>query len=271
MDTTVANEVKAMAKAFQERITVKPVEEPVRSASGNGYELCEPDCPVCGGGGWVRNDVPITHSMFGKLSPCPKSNPFKRYAKILGISLEDRKLSWRNSVVETQGVIRAVHAVKKTLERGYGWVYLWGDYGLAKTLILKVALVEYIQATRQPASYLRMVEILDHLRGAFDADNPSLESQARLDMYAELPLLCIDEFEKVKNTEWASERRFVLMDRRYEQACREKSITLMASNSDPRTLEGYLADRIFDGRFEVVQLTGKSLRPAMRYKVEQDA
>lgn len=265
MDTTVAQEALKMAQRFQESINVAPVEQPVRSQN-DGYCLCDPDCPQCGGRGWLRNDVPVSHPMFGRLSPCPRSDPFKRYSKILGISPEERELTWAKVILDSQSLVKAVNAVKKTLERGYGWVYLWGDYGLAKTLIMKIALVEYCKASRQPASYIRMVEILDHLRGAFDAQSPSEESQARLDMWADLPLLCIDEFEKVKSTEWASERRFVLMDRRYEQACREKAITLMASNADPATLEGYLADRVHDGRFEVVMLTGKSKRPAMKYR-----
>jgi DNA replication protein DnaC len=113
---------------------------------------------------------------------------------------------------------------------------------------------EFCRATRQPASYTRMAEIIDHLRGSFDAKNPSEESTARLDMWSELPFLAIDEFDRVRSTEYATERRFVLMDRRYEQACRQRSITLMASNCTPDDLEGYLADRIYDGRFKVVHL-----------------
>lgn len=182
----------------------------------------------------------------------------------MGLSSEDHKLTWQN-VIAKDNVMSGVKAVQRVIEKGYGWVFLWGDYGLAKTLILKIALVEYARATHKPGSYVRMAEIIDHLRGAFDAKNPSEESVSRLDTWSSLPFLAIDELDKVRETEYSTERRFVLMDRRYEDACRQKSITVMASNVAPSSFEGYLADRIHDGRFEVVELKGKSARPMMTY------
>jgi len=224
--------------------------------------LCEADCSICGGMGWIRQDLPPSDPKFGKLQPCPNSDPFKRYGGLMGLDTSEHGLSWQ-AILDYSDAKKAANTVQDTLKSGSGWVFLWGDYGLAKTLILKVALAEFCRKTRKPASYIRMAELIDHLRGAFDANNPSEESQARLNMWADLPLLCIDEFDRVRNTEYASERRFVLMDRRYEQATRGKSITLMASNSSPDMLDGYLADRIRDGRFQVVKLTGRSARPLM--------
>jgi DNA replication protein DnaC len=221
--------------------------------------LCKTDCPTCHGLRFVRSDAKMGETDFGKIFPCPQSDPFKRYNKLLGLIGDEQKLSW-TSIAEDASVMKGVNAVRNAIERGYGWVFLWGSYGLAKTLILKVAVAEYVRATRNPASYLRMAEIIDHLRGAFDAQDPSSESARRLDIWSDLPLLCIDEFDRIRNTEYAVERRFVLMDRRYEQACRQNSVTLMASNTDPDSMEGYLTDRIHDGRFAIVHLTGKSVR-----------
>lgn len=263
METTLKDQLKR----FQDRINLNSSPQPDSAKivwlDEQAY-LCEPDCPVCHGIGYIRYDVPVGDPSFGRMFPCPHSDPFKRYAGLMGLSTEDQKLSW-DSVINKDNVMTGVKAVKKILGQGYGWVFLWGDYGLAKTLILKIALVEYARETRKPCSYVRMAEIIDHLRGAFDAKNPSEESSARLETWSSLPFLAIDEFDRVRETEYATERRFVLMDRRYESACRQKSITIMASNASPSTLEGYLSDRIFDGRFEVVQLQGKSTRPMMTY------
>ena len=66
-----------------------------------------------------------------------------------------------------------------------------------------------------------------------------------------LPVHQVDEIERVKNTEWARERIFQIIDRRYSAAEVRRSVTLMASNSSPDDLDGYLASRACDGRFKV--------------------
>jgi hypothetical protein len=52
--------------------------QPVRSI-GFTTGLCEPDCPTCGGLGYLRSDAPVGHPSFGKIGPCPDSDPFSRY------------------------------------------------------------------------------------------------------------------------------------------------------------------------------------------------
>lgn len=52
-----------------------------------------------------------------------------------------------------------------------------------------------------------------------------------------------------------------MLDRRYESALNKKTITIMAANTDPKSLDGYLFDRIRDKRFVIVKLTGTSARP----------
>lgn len=213
--------------------------------------ICVPTCPICGGLGWYSGGE--------RLALCPNVDPLKVYpASRYGLSEEERALEWK-AVLAFNNTMLARKAVEDTLKRGYGWVYLWGPPGLGKTLTLKIAVAEMLRDRKQ-AAYCRMAEILDDLRAAFDAKNPSEESQRKLDWWADLPVLAVDEFDRVRATEYAAERRFLLMDRRYEQALREKSITIMASNIDPMQLESYLYDRIADGRFKVVKLAGDSFR-----------
>ena len=222
--------------------------------------ICRMDCPICGGIGYVKTDL-------GKVEICPNSDPLKVYTgERYGIDTGERALTW-SKIEAMNNTDAAADAVQRVIQRGYGWVYLWGPPGLGKTLILKIAVAEYLRSHRLGA-YIRMAEILDDLRAAFDAQNPSEESQKRLDWWSNLPLLAIDEFDRVRATEYASERRFLLMDRRYEQALREKSITIMTSNSDPAALESYLFDRIQDGRFEIVKVRGDSFRPTEKYNDE---
>ena len=221
--------------------------------------------PFVDGSGWVRRNVPLHSAEFGKLLPCPNSDPFKRYGFISGLVDEDKNTHW-DSVIETSpDVVKAIAAIKSTLQRGYGWVTLWGECGLAKTKMLKIAIAEYIREQRQPASYANMLDIINHMRSAYDTNNPNGESEKRLDLWSGLRVLAIDEFEKVNETDFATSKRFSLMDRRYEEACRMKSITLIATNKNPAMFDSYLFDRIRDGRFSVIQLRGKSVRPMMKY------
>ena len=224
---------------------------------------CQSNCPVCGGQGWIRKDVGIHDKDFGRLFPCPNLDPELLYGRFCGLdgAAGEYKLDWSN-IVDYGDTIRVAREVRRALDKGYGWIFLWGGYGQAKTLILKIATAVAIR-NQQQASYTRMAEIIESLRQSFDQDRPFEEAQRRLDYFAEVPLLAIDEFDRVRNTEFANEQRFVLMDRRYESAVRRQTITLMAANTDPRNFDGYLADRIHDGRFAVIRINGKSARPYM--------
>jgi hypothetical protein len=221
--------------------------------------VCEPDCPICGGVGWLRSGARDIHDpMFGRLVPCPNFSLFKSYGDRLGLSENEWGLDW-DDLNERENVKEGIRAIYESVKQEYGWIFLWGDYGLAKTMMLKIA-TAYSLRKKILAVYVRMEEIMDNLRSAFDEKNPSYASQRRLDWWVDLPMLCVDEFDKVYETEFASRRRFLLMDRRYEAAINKTGITIVASNRGPSEFEGYLSDRICDNRFSVVHLTGTSYR-----------
>lgn len=224
--------------------------------------LCDPHCPKCQGSGWFRYDLPRDHKDFGKLQPCPNVNMSKVLGDKSGLTAAERNQSW-DAVFDDGDALKAKDAVIKCMNRGYGWVYLWGGYGLAKTMILKIGVAKWLQHNGK-AAYTRMTSIMDNVREAY-SQNESAE--ARLKFWSNLPFLAIDEFDKMRGTEFAEERRFVLMDKRYEEAVRERSVTIIASNCAPNDVGcGYLGDRILDGRFEVVHVGGQSVRPVMGWE-----
>lgn len=223
--------------------------------------ICKPGCPICGGYGVYRLDVPVGDVNFGKVQRCPNMDLGKVLGSRTGLEADERGWGW-GKVWNVGDASRGVDVVKRVLSRGHGWVYMWGDYGQAKTLILKVATAWWLNE-RGKAAYVRMSEVLDNMRAAYDEDE---SAEKRLATWSGMPFLAIDEFDRMRETEYAIERRFVLMDRRYENALRRKSVSIMAANTDPSTLPGYLADRIFDGRFDVVHLKGRSVRPAMEWR-----
>jgi len=218
--------------------------------------LCQPDCDICLGLGYVRVGN-------GLLEFCPRLSMWDRPGSHLyGLhQAEASELRWEN-IFQDNNIEKAVEVVKHTIDKGYGWVFIHGSFGLGKTVLLKTAVAETLQK-KINASYVRMAEILDHLRQGF-SDIGTSETE-RLSWWSKIPVLAIDEFDRIRLSEYAEERRFVLMDRRYELALRNEGATIIASNSAPNGLPGYLFDRIRDGRFHIVELTGKSWRPGLEW------
>lgn len=232
--------------------------------------ICTPGCEECGGIGYLGNDAPIDDPRFGKLDLCPNVDRWSLPgAELYGLTRDEiERMNW-DAIADKKAVQSAIEAITEILERGYGWLYIHGPFGSAKTFLLKIAIARSLRDNEE-ASYVRMVQIIDNLRGAFGEDNPSHESASRLDFWSRIPILAIDEIDRVRPTEYSIERQFILMDRRYEDAIRQKSITIMASNKSTSELaaevDGYLADRIEDGRFKIVELNGTSRRSRMLWK-----
>ena len=218
--------------------------------------ICEPYCPECGGIGYVRTGD-------GGMTMCSRVDRWKLPgSERIGISREEAEtLDWQVMKLINPSIQEAIDAIQRILAWGFGWVYLHGPWGTGKTEILKIATAVALRQ-RKDAAYTRMSEILDHLRESFDEKSGESES-ARLDWWSQLPVLCIDEFDKLRQTPYGEERRFVLLDRRYEQAIRRETATIIASNEPPDRLPGYLADRVGDGRFFTVRIIGDSFRPGM--------
>lgn len=225
---------------------------------------CIPDCPVCGGLGLVRVNLPISDPRFGKLQPCPNNNDiFRLHGTKLGLDEVDRRITW-DSLIDYGSVRTAREAIQTVLRRGYGWVYLFGDFGTSKTSLLKIAVAEAVRSGKLGA-YTRMAEIMDNLKEAFGKDNESAID--RLEWWSSVPVLAIDEMEKIQQSEYTTDRRFLLMDRRYEDAWKGRSITVIAGNVPPESLDKAIRDRIRDGRFFVVHMDGTSIRPHLRGKL----
>ena len=241
----------------------------LRVAANDYNGICRPDCPVCHGIGFIKAnpDAQVGDADFGKIKHCQNVDMVKLYGEGLGLKEHEiRTLNW-SSILPMSNAIQASEKVQAILKQGYGWITLWGNWGLAKSLILRIAIAESLRAGKMGA-FVEMSEMLADLRQAFDSQNPSAESANRLDKWQGMKILAIDEIDKINKTDWAKEQEFSIFNRRYQDAIRQQSITLFASNQSPRQIGGALGDRMQDGRFVVVELKGTSNRPSMT--TEQD-
>jgi hypothetical protein len=212
-------------------------------------------CVYCRDAGFVSGDYPLDHPLYGKLMPCPKcATRNGGFVDEYGLLPADRGLTWDDTIDLNQAVTSAKSAVVKMLERGWGWVYLYGGYGTAKTQILKTAIAEANRAGTH-AVYSRMADLFDEIRLAYDAKDPQGALVKRLNWYGSVGVLALDEIEKVAETPFVTERRFQILDRRYEAAVSQKyGVTIIAGNVPPSELDGALASRVNDARFSVVNV-----------------
>ncbi len=238
-------------------------------------QIC-PNCEICGGSGWIRADVPIDHELFGKLLPCPRRENGNGFMPSGLRVREEAELSWHSVKpfelsIATNNKTRQMTADKVFLgiaawikEKPGTFIFAYGGYGLAKTLLLKTAVAEAIRAGRV-AQYVQFSEIIDDIKAGFDSSDPRESSQAKVRRWSTLPFLAIDELDKINLTDWASERLFKLVDARYDAAMYGGSVTLIASNKRPEAISPALASRVHDGRALYLEITGRDARPAMTW------
>lgn len=164
-----------------------------------------------------------------------------------------------------------IDAAQQMLVKPFGWLYIWGGPGNAKSEVLIALSNELNEAGRGPVLYTKFSRILDFMRDAFsekrkkhlgkDAEQSFIDRFERL---KRIPVIAIDEMDKARETEFAQDFRFDFLDDRYRQAIVGETITLFAGNTDPATFDVALYDRIRDGRFQIVHNKAGSARPYMR-------
>jgi DNA replication protein DnaC len=189
---------------------------------------------------------------------------FKPDYALLGIREDEAGLNWGAIQPNVSDGMKALQAVKPAYERGWGMVFLWGNYGQAKTLIGKILTATAFRDGKR-AAYANMSSVLDNIRLAFDEqEHKTTELLRRMDFWINRDVLFLDELDKCNDTQWAQERMFQLLDQRYTRAIREEALTVIASNKSNTALDGYLNSRLKDRRLgPVVHLDGKDGRQVM--------
>lgn len=185
-------------------------------------------CPICGGIGYVRKDVPIGDPDFGKLTLCVcKQNEQNRTAqeRLLRMSnLEAFKQMTFHSF-SVQGRLGLGDEQIQSLQYGLsqaqqyaasprGWLVLMGTYGCGKThLAAAVAntCVEYGMHTL----FLTVPDLLDWLRYSYDATDTTFEQ--RFEEIRNVGLLVLDDLGAQNATKWAAEKLFQIIDYRYSR------------------------------------------------------
>lgn len=235
--------------------------------------LCNTNCDVCGGVGFVRYDVPMDDPRFGKMWPCPKLPPDSTIFDGHGLtSREIATLDW-NVLTERENIRDGIQAMEGLLKRGRGMVYLHGGAGLAKTRMLQILCAKWARSGRGLFHLTTQKELIDFIRVAYDDDEPQRAVRDREDMFIRrFSLLAIDEVTTERSTDFKVDEFFHIINKRHEAGVEYGGnfATVMTGNISPKQLDYRILDRLSDGRNQIVKLDGDSYRPAMEWTDEPE-
>lgn len=230
--------------------------------TGKPMECC---CPACKGIGWIKElfdeprlNAPYQTPSYGQLVPCPHCYEpqrrlwLERNCGLEGAMLRVRLSDWQGGHFKDERLIQQRREVYKMIRHAIrsrvGLLSIYGEFGSGKTMALSVVCNE-LRDQLVETFYSPMEPILDHLRSLHARHEDTSSFWQRL---LDIPVLALDEVTRFHATDWAEQRVFQLVDKRYQR--RESHLTLFAMNDDPEQLASYLFSRMRDGK--IIKLEG---------------
>jgi len=210
-------------------------------------------CPICGGVGYLRRDLPIDDPNFGKLVPCicrqNQTNLAARYRLYELSNLEAFKtMSFASFSVQgrlgladeqIRSLQYALSQAQQFAGKPRGWLLLMGSYGCGKTH-LAAAIANTCVEFGMQTIFLTVPDLLDWLRYSYDAVDDSFER--RFEELRNVSLLVLDDLGAHNATGWAVEKLFQIIDYRYIR----KLPTVVTTNLDLEDLDDRIRSRLQD-------------------------
>lgn len=229
-------------------------------------------CPVCGGSGWVRQELPITHPDFGKMQVCVcKQNDMVRHSferlyrmsnlqAFSNMTLDNFKTEGRLGLGDQQvaSLQIALNHASQFAQNPQGWLLLSGSYGCGKTH-LAAAIANEALTYGTPVLFLTVPDLLDWLR--FSYSSPERNFEERFDEIRNISLLVLDDLGTQNTTPWAEEKLYQILNHRYTN----RLATVITTNQEFAEIEGRIRSRLQDPDLvTVIRILAPDFRSPMR-------
>lgn len=236
-----------------------PTTNPVNNAAPRSLVtgLGDPNCPLCHGVGYLRDDVPITSPNFGKVRSCTCQIANLEMIRAAQLRSDSNTETLAGKTFETflpEGVnpdpaIRAT--VRSAFERCKAfanhpekWLLLTGTYGCGKTH-LAAAIANHCLAQGKPVLFLNTPDLLDYLRATF-APATTESYNERFEEIRTAPVLILDDLGTESPTPWATEKLYQVLNFRYNA----RLPTVITTNKELKDIDPRVASRLSD--YEIV-------------------
>lgn len=228
--------------------TVPPIAGPE-----NRFGLGDPECPICGGVGFIITGGDRDDPTSGVQVPCRcRQKRFEeagKRARAAGANLNGyEQMTFDSFSVEGRGQLRAEQktnltyardCARKFAESPSGWLFFTGRYGTGKTH-LAAAVANYALEHGNEIIFQPVPDLLDQLRVTYGNTGESFEE--RFERIRSVPLLILDDLGAQSSTAWAEEKLYQIVNFRYVN----KLPTVFTSNVNPRDIDGRIASRLKD-------------------------
>jgi len=225
-------------------------------------------CPNCNWTGYFRYDVPVGHKEFGKIHPCEctKQVTLKQLAQ--HTRLTDNERTYTLGLLGTTGkpgTLRMVIAAKNFIADPSGFLTICGNTGNGKTTTL-MSIVNHCTDNNMQAVYITFYDLVSYVRDAISSDTET--EWQRVNKLANVRVLCIDEVDKVKETEWTQQIITHVLDVRYRNSLEGKAGTVVAFNGNlDKIPHKWIKSRLSEGL--VIVNNDADIRPEIA-KVKQE-
>lgn len=216
-----------------------------------------PVCPRCQGAGYLRYDVPVDDPRFGELIVC-ECTRHEIEQKRQHFLLEKSQLadlqhytfdSWVSKTSAGANPVKnspdaAFRVAFRYAEDLHGsshpWLFLYGTKGTGKTH-LAAAIGNARIARGQPAIFMVVPDLLDHLRATF-SPNSEITYDELFESLRNTPLLILDDLGTHTASPWAREKLYQLVNHRYNR----RLPTVITMNEESEEIDPRLWSRIND-------------------------
>jgi DNA replication protein DnaC len=213
----------------------------------------DPNCPVCGGIGFVRKDVPVGHPDFGRVDICPcrqkevMQMTFQRLYRLSNLEafrgMTFDRFDTVGLVGMTEEQIRSLGTARGAAEYFAqhldGWLLLHGSYGVGKTH-LAAAIANFAVGVGVSTLLLTIPDLLDWLRFSYGSEDANFET--RFEEIRNIRLLVLDDLGTQNATPWAEEKLYQIFNHRYIN----RLPTVITTNQPLDEIEGRIQSRLRD-------------------------